>query len=276
MKSTSSPSFSTVRSRHAGLLVAVALLAGAACARGPAAPVVAILPPLPSPNGSLPHFSFAADTFAFPNMIRARHNGEPGLYANYCFVMARAVRQFFTTARFDPAAPRLDHEGYVERVRQIVARDPWLPPLPAGERVVIPGYANLRDFSRGEEAAVKDGMGGRFLTWIHWTNWRVSMKVSGRHQQKVLQEIVHDLGHGQLVQLLVTNWPKPELNHTVVAFAYREVPDGVALDVSDPNDPSEPGVITFNTSTSHFEATHVYDTEQGPIRVFRMYYSRLL
>ena len=62
-------------------------------------------------------FSFDKDTFAFPNMIRSRHpDDEPGLYANYCFVLARAIRQFAQFVRFDPAAPKLDHAGYVERV----------------------------------------------------------------------------------------------------------------------------------------------------------------
>ena len=65
-----------------------------------------------------------ADTFAFPNEIRSRHpDDEPGLYANYCFVLARAIRQFAQFVRFDPAAPRLDHAGYVERVTQIARAD---------------------------------------------------------------------------------------------------------------------------------------------------------
>ena len=44
----------------------------------------------------------------------------------------------------------------------------------------------------------------------------------------------------------------------------------------DPNDPDAPGVITFDRRARHFAATRVYDTEPGVIRVFRMYYSRLL
>jgi hypothetical protein len=261
-----------VRSRRAAALLTVALLAFAACARAPASLDAGLKAPAVAPRA----FVFARDTFAFPNMIRARHDGEPGLYANYCFVLARAVRQFFVTARFDPEAPRLDHAGYVERVRRVVARAPWLPPLAAGERVVIPGYANLREFSRAEEIAVKDGLGPRFWTWVHWTNWRVTFPVTGHHQAAVAREIVEELGRGELVQLLITNWPKPELNHTVVAFGFREEAAGIVLDVSDPNDPSEPGLITFNRTRSRFEATRVYDTEPDVIRVFRMYYSRLL
>ncbi len=250
------------------VLVAALILGGCAGAR--------LEPTITSLTRSVPAFAFETDTFAFPNLIRARHRGEPDLYANYCFVLARAVRQFHIAARFDAAAPKLSHAEYVERVRAIVAHPPWSDPLPAPERVVIPGYANLREFSAAEEPTVKDGLGGRFWTWVHWTNWRVTFPVTRSHQEHVAHEIVDDLGAGRLVQLLVTNWPKPELNHTVVAYAARDVADGVEILVSDPNDPAAPGVITFETTTGRFFATRLYDTERGPIRAFRMYYSWFL
>ncbi len=176
-------------------------------------------------------FEFRRDTFAVPNEIRARHPEGADVYANYCFVLARALRQFFQFARFDPAAPRLDHDGYVERVRAVVARAPWEPALPRQARVVIPGYASLREFSAAEEAAVKAGLGGRFWSLVHWTNWRVVLPVTGRHQREVARRVVAELDGGRLVQLLVTNWPVPELNHTVVAFGYRPGPEGLALSV---------------------------------------------
>jgi hypothetical protein len=230
----------------------------------------------PERGAAVPGFAFATDTFAFPNEIRARHPDDDDLYANYCFVMARGVRQFFLFARFDPAAPRLTPEAYVERVRAVANHAPWEPTPPADDRVVIPGYANLREFSRGEEAAVKEGLGGRFWTLVHWTNWRVTFPVTRGHQAEVAWEVMDELTAGRLVQLLVTNWPKPELNHTVVAFAYRPATQGVEFLVADPNDPAEPGVVTFDVGASGFRASHLYDTEPGPIRAFRMYYSWFL
>jgi len=238
-------------------------------------------PPTPTTSGpddrrTVPGFSFERDTFAFPNEVRAHHPDQEDLYAHYCFVLARSLRQFFRFARFDAAAPRLDREGYVERVRQVVGRPPRHPALPADDRVVIPGYATLREFSRAEESAVKEGLGGPFWTFVHWTNWRVTLPVSRAHQAHVLEEIRADLAAGRLVQLLVTNWPKPELNHTVVAFEWRGTAHGVELTTWDPNDPDGLGLISFDTARGHFWATRVYDTRPGVIRVFRMYYSVLL
>lgn len=250
------------------IVVGVALLA-AACASVEPAPSVTT----PERGASVPQFSFSTDTFTFPNEIRARHPGRADLYANYCFVLARGLRQFLAFARFDPVAPRLSSDEYVERVRQIATRPPWEPALPPDDRVVIPGYVNLRDFSRTEEAAVKAGLGGRFWTFVHWTNWRVTFPVTRGHQAGVAREVMDELDAGRLVQLLVTNWPKPELNHTVVAYAYRPGSRGVEFVVWDPNDPDEPGVMTFDEQANHFWATRLYDTEPGLIRAFRMHYS---
>ena len=254
-----------MRLRAALIAIAAIVLTGCAAAR--------IEPGLAGPLPNPPAFSFETDTFAFPNEVRAHNWRKPDLYANYCFVLARAVRQFHIAARFAPSAPRLSSDEYAERVRAITSMLPWSPPVPDAERVVIPGYANLREFSRGEEHAVKSALGGRFWTWVHWTNWRVTVPVNGRHQENVAREVLDELAEGRLVQLLVTNWPKPELNHTVVAFDARQTPDGVALAVWDPNDTSAPGIMTFDTREKRFFATRLYDTEPGPIRAFRMYYS---
>lgn len=253
------------------MAVGVALFATACASVEPVPSLVR-----PEHRAAVPGFSFTSDTFAFPNEIRARNPGRDDLYANYCFVLARGLRQFFAFARFDPAAPRLTPEAYTERVRAIAARMPWEQPPPADDRVVIPGYANLREFSKDQEAAVKAGLGGRFWTLVHWTNWRVTFPVTRGQQATVAREVMDELDAGHLVQLLVTNWPKPELNHSIVAYAYRAGPEGAEFMVWDPNDPAQPGLMTFDTQASGFWANHLYDTEPGRIRAFRMYYSWLL
>jgi hypothetical protein len=252
-------------------LVGVALLT-AACATVEPAPSAS----LPPPQAAVQGFEIMRDTFAFANEIQALHPGVQDLYANYCFVLARGARQFFQFARFEPAAPRLTPEAYAKRVRAVVARSAWLPPLADADRIVIPGYASLREFSRAEEAAVKEGLGERYGTLFHWTNWRIGLPVTGGHQAGIAREIVDELRAGRLAQLLITNWPKPELNHTVVAYQYRETPAGIEFDVWDPNDLDGPGLILFDRDKRRFQATRVYATEPGTIRVFRVYYSWLL
>jgi hypothetical protein len=50
----------------------------------------------------------------------------------------------------------------------------------------------------------------------------------------------------------------------------------VAFAVYDPNDPGEPGLITFDAEARRFHATRLHDTTPGPIRAFRMYHRALL
>jgi hypothetical protein len=225
----------------------------------------------------VPAIRFGVDTFAFANQNRTLHRGNPDLYPNWCFVMARAVTQFQRFARFDPTAPRVTAEEYAARVREITTRAPWRAPLPPGERIVIPGYGALNEFSRAEERVVKAGFAARFWTWIHWTNWRVVYPMPGAQQEGVARETVAELQSGRAVQWLITNFPVLELNHTVVVYAYRaENPEHIDFIVYDPNDPAVPGLIRFDPRARRFSSTRVHNTSVGPIRAFRMYYSPLL
>ena len=253
------------------LALAVLAIVAAGCASAPRVPSA-----LATGEARVGDFAFERNTFSFANEVRAFAEDREDLYANYCFVVARGMRQFFQFARFDPRAPALDRAGYVARVRQIAARAPWRPAVPADERIVIPGYASLREFSRAQESAVKEGMGGRFWTLVHWTIWRTLFPIPPGHQAGVFEEIEHELHEGRLVQLLVTNQPILELNHTVVAFASRG--DGARVDLAiwDPNEPARPGVITYDAANRRFWATRVFATRPQWIRVFRMYYSPLL
>ena len=246
------------------------LLAAAGCAS-------VARPDAASAPESVPALVFGTETFAFPNESFSKNHGKPDLYANYCFVMARGVTQFQRFARFEPDLPRLDAAGYVERVREVVSHSPWSEPLPADERVVIPGYASLHDFSRDQEAAVKEGLGTKFWTLLHWTIWRVVLPPWRWHQEQLADETIEEIRARRPVQWLVTNFPTPELNHTVLAYGFHLAPAGdVEFLVYDPNDPYVPGVITFDRATRRFVATRLFDTEVGNIRAYRMYYGPLI
>jgi hypothetical protein len=224
-----------------------------------------------------PIVRFGVDTFAFPNESRTKNRDKPDLYANYCFVMARAVTQFHRFARFDPTAAPVPPAAYTERVKQVTSRPPWHDPLPRDSRVLIPGYRSLYEFSREQETAVKAGLPSRFWTLVHWTNWRVIFPFPRWHQERVARETVAQLRAGQLVQFLITNLPQWELNHTVLAYDYRIGDNGqVEFVVYDPNDPYVPGVISFDPDERGFVANHLFDTTPGAIRAFRMYYWPLL
>jgi hypothetical protein len=249
----------------------VLVLASAGCVSAPALDAALRAAP-PGPT-----LQFGVDTFAFANENRVKYHGKPDLYANWCFVMARAISQFQRFARFDPVAAPLTAREYTERVRQITARPPWRPALPRDERIVIPGYGSLHEFSSAQEAAVKAGLTGRIASWLHWTNWRVVYPMPRAQQEAVARETLAELRAGRPVQWLITNLPTIDLNHTVVVYAYRaDAPDAIDFIVYDPNDKVAPGTIRFEVAARRFWASQVYDVQVGPIRAFRMYYSPFL
>jgi hypothetical protein len=135
--------------------------------------------------------------------------------------MARAVGQFLRFARIEPEAPRLRPDEYAARVWVVIRRAAWRAPLPAARRVRFPGYASLHAFTGAEEAAVKAGLRGRLWTPVHPTNWRMTFPSLPGQQERVARETVAELRAGRPVQLFVTDFPRIELNHSVLAFDYR-------------------------------------------------------
>src|SRR5689334_8072090 len=116
----------------------------------------------PSAAVSAREFFFERDTFAYPNELvweyrfddHGRWTSKPREpkpdYTHRCFVVVRAARQFFGHARFDPSQPVADAATYRRLIRRVISASPRTI-VPETEKVLVPGYANLREFSRAEE-----------------------------------------------------------------------------------------------------------------------------
>src|SRR5690242_20967430 len=106
-----------------------------------------------------PGFDFNRDTrsfanwtvFSYENGRIVSHKNQYGHhYSRRCFVMTRAVAQFYKFARFEPTAPKADDNELRKRIRAITRKAPWHDALPPEKRIVIPGYRNLRELSTGQ------------------------------------------------------------------------------------------------------------------------------
>jgi hypothetical protein len=224
-----------------------------------------------------PALRFGVDTFAFRNDSRIHHRGKPDLYANWCFILARAVVQFQRFARFDPDAPRLTSAEYTALVRRVTARAPWRAPLPDDDRVVVPGFASLHALTRAEEAAVKAGLRFRFWSLVRISNWRIVYPHPRAQQKRVAAEIVSELQGGRPAQLFISDFPWVGLNHSVLAFHYTQpVADVVDFAVFDPNDPTTPGVVRFDRRDCRFRPAPLCGVAVPYFRAFRQYCSPLI
>src|SRR6266404_3032128 len=153
----------------------------------------------PPPAASSRHFVFDQDTFAYANELvweyRFDERGhwiskprEPKPdYTHHCFVVARSAKQFFAHARFDARRPVADAETYRRLIHQIVSIRPRRE-LPDGDRVVIPGYSNLREFSRVQEKLLKAECGGAWHSYFQRGHWRMIWPFTRRHQQKLAEQ----------------------------------------------------------------------------------------
>ena len=104
-------------------------------------------------------FNFNRDTFSFDNetalefhdghgSLRPRVPGEqPKRFTQHCFVMSRTVMQFRKFVRFAPEQPPLDDKELAELIRKITRVPPWDAPLETADRIVMPGYKDLRSLS---------------------------------------------------------------------------------------------------------------------------------
>jgi hypothetical protein len=226
-----------------------------------------------------PALRFGVDTVAFRNDSRIHHRGKPDLYANWCFVMARAVVQFQRFARFEPDAPRLTPDEYTERIRRITRRPPWRAPLAPDARIVVPGFASLHELTREMEGVVKAGfsrLSRRFWSMVRFSNWRIMYPHPWMHQARVAAEIVSELQDGKPVQLFISDFPRIGLNHSVLAYAYEDQGGTVELLVYDPNDPTAPGVIRYDLRDCRFRPAPLCGVDVPHFRAFRQYCSPLI
>lgn len=249
-----------------GVATAVGLLA-AACAGTPAADPAA---------ATRARFDLEHDAFAFANLVRAERPGWNDSFANYCLLIARSASQFYRFARFEPDQSPASPEEYARLVHEVMARPAWAPPADDAQRVGIPGYANLRDFSAAQERVVKEAFGSNVLSMMHWRTWRVGVDFPPEHQERLARELIDEVDGGRPVPLMITNFPHEDLlNHSVLVYDHRPGQQGTDFLAYDPNDPGSPLTLYYDATARAFWVGPLTYSQPGRIRAFRIYTSPL-
>ena len=251
------------------ILLAVSLLNGCATAR-------------PPQNSASRPFEFAKDTFSFSNELsweyffdangkwtsRRRHP-QPE-YTQHCFVVAHSAKQFFKYAKFNPGAPVADEQTYRELVREIVFGGDLRS---AGPKTIIPGYANLKEFSRARETLLKEECGGAWRSYFQRGHWRIMLPFTRNHQEKAGEDFVRQLKQNQILVVHLVRFPQLSINHAVVLVGFREREGGIEFSIYDPNTAGEPGVLNYDRDSRTFELpTNAY-FYGGKVNVYEIYRS---
>lgn len=196
-------------------------------------------------------FDFATDTLAAPPADpSAPGNREPlADPALRGWADAHAVRQFFLHARFDPAALPPTNERRIALVREVLQRSP-AEPSPDERRVVIPGYENLREFSRLQGHVL------RAETWLACgCEHRAPLlaKAFGRSDgQQVAAKL--DEAAAALRPALVRLHRHRQLRYdrALLVFAAREADGMVRFAAYDPGRPGRPVELAFDRARGEF------------------------
>lgn len=240
-----------------------------------------------SQPGSIPvvsseahHFEFGRDTFAFSNQLFweyefggsgeiEKHSRRTKVeYGHRCVPMVRGLRQFYDAATFAPDAPRLSDDEYRDLVREVFSTNPWQAPE---RRIEIPGYASLYTFSLDHEDLIKEEIGGSWRTYVQRGNWRMILPFTDRSQRGTAREVLDSVDGGRPAIVRIVNFPRIDINHSIVVYAAEESEDEIRFSLYDPNQSDLPLTLRFDrrTATFHFPRTPYF--EGGSVKAYAIY-----
>jgi hypothetical protein len=208
-------------------------------------------------------FDFQKDTFAFANELLwvyeydskgkwTTHTRVPRPeYWQHCFVLARATKQFFVNARFEPTLAGADEETYRKLIKRVM-RSNARHPLPETSKIVIPGYLDLRHFSQAREKLLKRTCGSGWESYFQRGHWHVVIPFTRRSQHQTAMRLTDKLARNDAPVVHLVRFPQLTINHAVIVFDAKENPDSIVFSIYDPNKPSAPRTITYEKATRTF------------------------
>ena len=232
------------------------------------------------PAGSRP-FEFSKDTFSYANELRWVYEFDPSTgkqthrkadpppeYAQHCFVVAKSARLFFQHAEFRPDLPKISPEEYRKKINRVMRRSPRRG---SKTKVVIPGYAHLREFSDAHEEELKSASGGAWQSYFQRGHWRMIMPFTRGHQERIAGKFQDALAQNQPPVAHIVTFPELSINHAVLVIDSKAIPEGIEFVIYDPNEPQKPGTLTYNSTTRSFYFPRTFYFKGGKVNVYEHY-----
>ena len=236
-------------------------------------------------NAAASDFRFEGDAFAFANQtVFEYHEGHPSLrrgsairkdaYNRHCFVLCRTAIQFKKFARFDPNSTPLDDASLAVRIRAVTHREAWTEPLPEDQRIVFPGYKDLREMSKARRELVQLNIGHGWPTYFRISNARMIFQQSAAYQEETHARLNTALARGELFVGFLTTYPSFSINHSVLVYKRKSFSPNPGVErylVYDPNHPELPRELTWSPNTRSFSYQKDWDFVGGYVRVYQVY-----
>lgn len=233
-------------------------------------------------------FRFDRDTFSFANSTVFEYSGglaqgrsntaekeKEKRYTRRCFVMSRGALQFYKFARFEPRGKPLTNEELKQRVREVARMQPWKPGLPPEQRVVFPGYADLRHLSAAHPGLLQENLGLGWPTYTRIGNYRMFFRQDDMGYQTTMHdELVKAMGEGGFFVAYLTDYPHFRINHAVLVYGRRPSSPGSAVEhyiTYDPNHPDRPRELKWSSTMHVFNFEKDKEFPGGFTKVYHVY-----
>lgn len=229
-------------------------------------------------------FLFHHDSFGFSNQLvweyhfnqktgkttTAKREPSP-TYTHHCFVLARATKQFLNHARFEPELPRATDSEYRTMIQNVIGRSPRRISDPKNH-VVIPGYADLREFSAAHESLLKAECGGAWRSYFQRGHWRMIFPFTKGHQERTAEELLEAVQENRAPLVHVVRFPKLSINHALLIYDGSHSQDDITFSVYDPNNPHVPATLTFDKRNRRFSFPRASYFVGGRVDVYQIYH----
>ncbi len=235
----------------------------------------------PPENAAPRPFQYATDTFSFANetvwnyvdgtVQKPTTKTEKRDYTRRCFVVTRAAVQFWKFAKFEPDLPPLAPDLLPDRIRQVTERDVWLPPLPPGQRIAFPGYANLREISKANASVFQANIGLGWPVYFRAGNMPIIVPIGRDTEAELNTEIFRDLQMNYPTIVWLYNFPSLNINHVLVIISGTNDGDKFHYKVYDPNYATGPRNLDFDVPSRTFTYQRTFYFKGGPVEARAIY-----
>jgi len=236
-------------------------------------------------GSATPEFRFDRDTFAFANQtVFEYHEGHASLrkssgtkrdaYNRHCFVMSRTAVQFKKFARFQPQSAPLDDASLAARIRDVTRQPAWAQPLPENQRIVFPGFRDLKELSKAHRELVQLNIGHGWPSYFRISNARMMFQDGTGYQERTHAQLNAALARGDLFVAFLTTYPRLSINHSVLIYKRKSPSSNPGTDhylVYDPNHPESPRDLTWSARDRAFSYQKDWDFVGGFVRVYQVY-----
>lgn len=226
-------------------------------------------------------FDLKRDTLAFGNETAWRYQvDEHGqlhisqrdtapVYAHACFLMSRAVMVFWQFARFEPEQPRVSREEYAKLIRRLTSIPVWSS---RKERIVVPGFRDLREFSRALPEVFQKNLGVWLLSYFRVGNYRMAMGHPRFGQAFAARWLEQSMQEGKLRAVYISRFPS--MNHCLVVYRVEKRKSGdLRFWVYDANYPGEETWLDYRAAARSFEFQPRWYFPGGRVNLMRAYIS---